>query len=66
MINRQRTIELFGYDPDKWGEKSAKKVVRICDRCGKEQIVRKERCNLLCRGCAQKGENHPMWRKHHT
>lgn len=55
MINKQKTIDLFGYNPDKYSDKSKKKVVRICNDCGREQIVGKRDSHRLCQRCIKIG-----------
>lgn len=66
MINKQRTIELFGYDPDILKPKSGKRVVANCDNCGRERIIFKFSYAKLCRSCSKSGKNHPLWGTHHT
>lgn len=55
MIDKQKTLYLFGYDPDKYSCQSKKKIVRICDKCGREQIVGKRDGYNLCQRCSKIG-----------
>lgn len=55
MIDIQKTIDLFGYNPDKYSDQSKNKVVRICDKCGREQIVGKRGGYNLCQRCSKIG-----------
>lgn len=51
MIDEDRTMQLFGYVSSDLGEYSKKKVVRVCEECGKYQIVTKKGTNELCASC---------------
>lgn len=66
MINKQETIELFGYNPDILKPNSHKKVCVICDNCGKEQILMKCNARELCSSCANSGKNNQFYGKKHT
>ncbi len=56
MIDRDKTIEKFGYDPDILRPNSVKLIFRLCESCGKEQIVPFRTHAHLCGSCGQKGE----------
>lgn len=55
MIDEERTLETFGYTSDEWSPQSHKKVVAICERCGKEKIVEKRAARPLCTSCGKVG-----------
>ena len=54
MIDRAATIEKFGHDPDELKPKSGKRVVAVCDGCGKVRDVCKRNYYDLCVSCAKK------------
>ena len=56
MIDRDKTIKEFGYNPDDFKPNSCKLIYKICKSCGKEQIVQFRSHNKLCRSCAQIGK----------
>lgn len=54
-INREKTLERFGYDPLYLSHKSGMKVVKICPQCQGEYILKKYATNnrdwcIKCRG----------------
>jgi hypothetical protein len=54
MIDRAATIEKFGHDPDELKPKSGKRVVAVCDGCGKVRDITKQYYRDLCPPCAMK------------
>jgi len=53
-IDRDKTIEKFGYNPVFLGEKSAKLVVRICQSCKQERDMTKCQAREFCEKCISK------------
>ena len=56
IILKEKTIEKYGYDPDKFGKSSSKFVVATCRFCGKDSNIRKgffnksgSACHKLCK-----------------
>lgn len=69
MIDEVHTLELFGYTSDSLSKGSNKKVVRICDECGKVDIIPKSRLHKvknpnLCKSCSHKGKLNPNFGKY--
>lgn len=62
MIDEKATFEKFGYYPKDLKPKSKKKIVAVCDDCGKARAIRKGAYYALCSSCAMRGENNPAWR----
>lgn len=52
MIDEARTLEIFGYTSDRWATHSNKKVVAVCEGCGKYRIVIKQQYHNLCHTCS--------------
>jgi hypothetical protein len=73
MIDRAATIEKFGYDPDELSRGTRKRVVAVCEGCGKVRDLRKRQHNNLCKSCSTKKryedpevrENHSIKMKKH-
>lgn len=61
MIDKDKTKILFGYDIDSAEHRSGKKVVHLCDKCGKERIVLYKdvikKFPYKCRECTMAGSN---------
>ena len=55
-IDRIQTIKKFGYDPVDLSEKSGRKVIVICQECGKSRITTKHDYRDICRLCTYKNE----------
>lgn len=55
MIDRKVTIEKFGYDPNDLKPKSNKKIIAVCDKCGKIRELYKHGYHKLCKSCARIG-----------
>jgi hypothetical protein len=55
MIDKDRTMQLFGYDTDEVKHRSNKKIVAVCDECGEHRIIRRQDYRNLCRSCAHIG-----------
>ena len=66
MIDEEKTFKMFGYTSEFLKPQSRKKVVAICDDCGKERILVFRNSNNLCRTCCRNGENHPFYGKIHS
>ena len=66
MIDEKKTHEKFGYYSSDLSTKSGKKIVCICNECGKERIIFKHGYRDLCISCSRSGKNHPMHGKHHS
>lgn len=66
MIDEKKTFELFGYYPTDLAPQSHKKVVAICEDCGKERIIQKGQYRECCFICSKKGKRNPMYGKKHT
>lgn len=49
MIDIEATIKEFGYNPDDLKPQSHKKVICICDECGKERVVDLKSYRNLCK-----------------
>ena len=52
MINEEETFKRFGYMSTDLKPKSNKRIVAICDECGKIREIRKGSYRLLCSFCA--------------
>ena len=63
MINEEATFLRFGYYSTELSPKSGKKIVAVCDGCGKVRIPSKADYHALCPSCAQKGERNPNFSK---
>ena len=64
MIDEKATYEKFGYYSRDLKPQSGKKIVVVCDDCGKIRIIKKCDYRGLCISCAVKGERHPCFGKH--
>ena len=56
MINEEATFEKFDYYSTDWAPKSDKRVVAVCDDCGKVRTTPKHDYRALCGSCCKKGE----------
>lgn len=63
MIDEKATYKKFGYHSYDLKPQSHKKVVAICDDCGKARIPEKKHYHALCISCAEKGERHHFFGK---
>lgn len=54
MIDEDRTEDLFGYKSTDWAPKSDKKIVCICEGCGKVRIIDKNQYRDLCKKCVKR------------
>lgn len=66
MIDETKTLELFGYTSDMLSKGSHKKVIRVCEECGKEKIIVFQAYNLamypnLCRSCSKSKSKNPNY-----
>lgn len=57
MIDEEKTFKIFGYYSTDWAEQSHKKVVAICEECGKVRIVLKYSYRDLCASCCRLKKN---------
>jgi len=53
MIDEDKTMELYGYYSTDLTPKSSKKIVCICDWCGKERVLKKSGHSDYCLSCSQ-------------
>lgn len=63
MINEAETFKQFGYKSSDLSSGSHKKIIAICNICGKSRIVDKRRYKDLCHSCSVKGEKSPRWKE---
>ena len=63
MIDEEKTFKMFRYYSTDLTEYSNKKVVAICNDCGKERIILKYAYRDLCTSCCQIGKNNPNFGK---
>jgi hypothetical protein len=66
MIDEETTFILFGYTSDILKPYSTKKVLRVCNICKDERLIKYGRCTNLCKSCSKKGNKNPMFGKHLT
>ena len=55
MIDEEATFKKFGYYGYDLKAQSAKKIVAVCDDCGKVRFPQKSRYHALCGSCCKKG-----------
>lgn len=60
MIDIEATIKEFGYNPDDLKPQSHKKVICICDECGKERVVDLKSYRNLCMSCSKMGNKNSL------
>lgn len=53
MIDEEATFKKFGYKSTDWNKQSKKRIIVVCDNCGKVREVYKFAYHDLCRSCAQ-------------
>ena len=58
MIDEEITFILFKYNSEDLSSGSHKKVLAVCNECGKENLVEYRRCKTLCASCSHKGKHH--------
>ena len=76
MIDEYWTWRCYGYHSDELSYGSAKRIIAVCDECGKYRSVIKFAYSDLCISCVQSGErhwsfglrgkDHPNFGKHRT
>jgi len=66
MIDEEETFRRFGYRSIDLKPKSGKRIVAICDDCGKVREIQQSKYRSFCHSCAIKGERHPLYGKHHS
>jgi len=54
MIDEDRTRQLFEYTSDDLSPQSNKKIVMVCEKCGKYRVLSKSKYKDLCISCALK------------
>ena len=62
MIDEEATFEKFGYYSTDWAPKSNKKIVAVCDDCGKVRVAKKQAYHALCLSCVSKGAKSHLWK----
>ena len=55
MIDEEKTLEQFGYTSDSLSHGSNKKIVAVCNKCGKERILYFQAYRDLCWLCSNNG-----------
>ena len=55
MIDEDRTLSIYGYTSKDLSSQSAKRIIVMCDECGKVRDVRMNSYRDLCPACAQRG-----------
>ena len=53
MIDNEVTFKRFGYTSDMLKTKSAKPIIRVCDKCGESREIAFYKYRGLCKKCAQ-------------
>lgn len=56
MIDEDRTMQLFGYTSNQLSSGSHKRIVVVCEECGRYDTVENRRVRELCRSCSMSGE----------
>ena len=64
MILEDATHEAFGYYPSALRPKSNKRVLAVCDGCGKARAIPKKSYHALCGSCAATSKTHTEKHKH--
>ena len=62
----RETFEKFGYYPSDLKPYSIKRILVMCDGCGKIREIQKASYRSLCKSCVKKGEKNPFYGKHHS
>lgn len=58
MIDEKATYEKFGYYSIDLKPQSHKRIIGVCDGCGKVRILNKSKYSHLCKSCSIKGRKH--------
>ena len=66
MIDEDRTLQLFGYESTELSPHNHKKIVAVCEECGKYRVIRKSDYREICHRCSLTGEKNPFFGRHHT
>lgn len=66
MIDESRTLEIYGYISDELKPHSHKRVVAVCEDCGKYRDVIYAQYRDLCRPCSFVGDRNHRYGKHHS
>ena len=64
MIDESRTLEIYGYTSDTLKPHSNKRVVTVCEGCGKYRDIKFKDYRELCRSCSMIGKRHQNYGKH--
>ena len=64
MIDENETVRRFGYRSTDLKHKSGKKILAVCDECGKIRILCKQAYSALCISCSIKGKRNHRFGKH--
>lgn len=64
MIDEKETLRRFGYYARDLAHHSGKRIIAVCDECGKIREVVKDDYHGLCRSCAHKGTRNHNYGKH--
>ena len=62
MIDEKATFEQFGYYSTELSPRSHKKIVAVCDGCGKVRVLMKYAYRALCSSCGRKGTKNGHWK----
>ncbi len=57
MIDEARTLEIFGYVSSDLTKHAHKKVVFVCEQCGRYRVGRKQDHRELCKSCTTGNRN---------
>ena len=57
MIDENKTFKNFGYTSDTLSHGSNKKVLCVCDECGKERLIEYKGYRNLCKSCSRIGKH---------
>ncbi len=66
MIDEKATFKKFGYYSSDLKPQSSKRIIAVCDECGKVREVYKCHYRALCKSCCRRSEKHPLYGKHHS
>ena len=59
MIDEDRNMQLFGYVSSELKPKSHKRIIVICEKCGKYRNIMKQKYRDLCPSCSRVGKITP-------
>lgn len=64
MIDEEETFRKFGYHAHGLTSHSGKRIIAVCNDCGKIREIKKDDYHDLCRSCAGKGPRNHSYGKH--